>query len=159
MTSIRTHGIAALGAAALFALSAAAAGAAPAYVKSTVNLRTAPGTSNEILGKIPAGSLIDASNCDNGWCAVDWQGKSGYAIMTALDMSGRVPAARRAARSPGRSGPVDDDDDVVVSAAPAYGPPVAYYGYPYYRPFGYYRPYYGYRYGYRYGWRGGYRRW
>jgi hypothetical protein len=157
MTSIHAHWTAALGAAALLALSAAAAGAAPAYVKSTVNLRTAPGTDQTILGKIPAGSLIDASNCDGGWCAVDWQGKSGYAIMTALDMSGRVPVARRAAAArpaPAAGVPVDDDIDVVV------GPPVVYggYPYPYYRPFGYYRPrpYYGYRYG---GWRGGYRRW
>lgn len=157
MTSIQAHWTAALGAAALLALSAAGAGAAPAYVKSTVNLRTAPGTDQAILGKIPAGSLIDASNCDGGWCAVDWQGKSGYAIMTALDMSGRVPAARRVAARPAPAAgvPIDDDDiDVAV------GPPVIYggYPYPYYRPFGYYRPrpYYGYRYG---GWRGGYRRW
>lgn len=153
MTSIHAHWTAALGVAALLALSAATADAAPAYVKSTVNLRTAPGTDQAILGKIPAGSLIDASNCDGGWCAVDWQGKSGYAIMTALDMSGRVPVARRVARpAPASSVPLDDDDiDVLV------GPPVV-YGYPYYRPFGYYRPrpYYGYRYG---GWRGGHRRW
>ena len=61
MTSIQARWTAALGAAALLALSAAAAHAAPAYVKSTVNLRTAPGTDQAILGKIPAGSLVDAT--------------------------------------------------------------------------------------------------
>ncbi len=146
--------------AALFAFSAAAAHAAPAYVKSTVNLRAGPGTDQSILGKIPAGSLIDASNCDGGWCAVDWQGKSGYAIATALDTSGRVPAARRVARAAPPQAHYDDDDiDIPAGPTVVVGAPAIYgYPYPYYRPFGYYRtrPYYGYRHG---GWRGGYRRW
>ncbi len=160
MTSIRFQRNA-LGAM-LLALSAVTAGAAPAYVKSTVNLRAAPGTDQVILGKIPAGSLIEASNCDNGWCAVDWRGKSGYAISTVLDMSGRVPAPRRVARAappPPTGVPVDDDDDddidIMVAPRRLYGPPVIYgYPYPYYRPFGYYRyrPYYGSRGGYRRRW-------
>ena len=141
-------------AAALIVLASHGAMAAPAYVKSTVNLRSAPGTESEIIGKIPGGSLIEATNCSD-WCAVDWQGKSGYAIKSALDTSGRVPATRRTTR--GYAPPAAYDDDEVVVGGPVYvGPPVAYYGYPYrYRPFGYYRyrPYYGYRYG---GWR---RRW
>jgi hypothetical protein len=136
------------------ALSGAAT-AAPAYVKSTVNLRSAPGTENEILGKIPGGSTVEANNCENGWCAVDWQGKSGYAVQTALDTSGRAPAARRVTRSAPPPAPYYEDDFVVAS--PFYfGPAVGYYRYPYrYRSYGYYRyrPYYGYRYG---GWR---RRW
>src|ERR1700730_8402421 len=70
---------------------ASAAMAKPAYVASTVNLRAAPGTTSEIVSKIPGGSLIDADNCTEGWCAVTWQGKSGFAKETALDMTGRVP--------------------------------------------------------------------
>src|SRR5664280_141043 len=77
----------------------AVAAAKPAYVASTVNLRAAPGTTSEIVGKIPGGSLIDADNCSEGWCAVSWQDKKGFAIQSALDMSGRVPQ-QRAARSP-----------------------------------------------------------
>jgi hypothetical protein len=65
--------------------------AKPAYVVSTVNLRAAPGTGSEIVAKIPGGSLVDASACDGGWCEIAWQDKKGYAIQTALDMSGRVP--------------------------------------------------------------------
>ena len=138
-TSHISKGLAALGGAALLALSTAAATAAPAYVKSTVNLRSGPAT----------------SNCSD-WCEVTWQGKSGYAIKTALDTSGRVPARGAARAAPARA-PVEYDDDVPVGPL-YYGPPaVVGYPYPYYRPFGYYRyrPYYAYRGGWgpRYGWR------
>jgi uncharacterized protein YraI len=155
MTSIHAGWRATSCAAVLIALSSAGAVAESAYVKSTVNLRSAPGTENEIIGKIPSGSLVEATNCSD-WCAVDWQGKSGYAIRSALDTGGRVPAARRAPRSYAPPPAAYEDDEVVVGGPAYFGPPVVYYGYPYrYRPFGYYRyrPYYGYRYG---GWR---RRW
>ena len=88
-------------AATLVLLSAASASAEPAYVASTVNLRAGAGTGNEIVAKIPGGSLVDATNCSE-WCEVEWQGKKGFAIATALDRSGRVPAPR-AARD-GRAG-------------------------------------------------------
>jgi uncharacterized protein YraI len=116
-------------------VSATAALAKPAYVASTVNLRAAPGTTSEIVAKIPGGSLIDAKDCSEGWCAVTWQEKSGFAIQTALDMSGRVPrlAARRPAYPP-RVGYVAEDEPVYDEA-----PPPGYY----YRP--YYRPYWGWR--------------
>ena len=140
-----------IGAAALVLLSAASVAAEPAYVASTVNLRAGAGTNNEIVGKIPAGSLIDASNCGE-WCEVDWQGKKGFAIASALDRSGRVPAPRAAVRRAPAAAYVEDDY-VPVGPPVVYGPPGPYY-------YGYrYRPYYGYGYrGYRYGYRGG-RRW
>jgi uncharacterized protein YraI len=139
-------------AATLVLLSAAAATADPAYVASTVNLRAGAGTTNEIIGKIPAGSLVDAANCTE-WCEVEWQGKKGFAIATALDRSGRVPAARRAVPPPGAA--VVDDDYVPIAPPVVYGAPG-----PYYYGYGYgYRPYYRYRYG-GYGYRRGYhRRW
>ena len=127
----------------LLLLGATHANAAPAYVVSTVNLRSGAGTDTEIVGKIPAGSLIDVSNCSE-WCEVEWQGKKGFAIATALDRSGRVPAPRAAARRAPPPGAYIEDDDVVA------GPPVV-YGAPYYYGYGY-RPY-GYAYGYRRGWR------
>lgn len=118
--------------------------AAPAYVPSTVNLRAAPGTTSEIVTKIPGGSLIDADNCSEGWCAVTWQGKSGFAKQTALDMSGRVPQQQRAAqrRPYPVQGEVYEDDgpaDYVAEAPPVYyAPRPYYYGYgPYYRSWGY----------------------
>jgi uncharacterized protein YraI len=108
--------------------SAAGAWAKTAYVITTVNLRAAPGTTNEIVAKIPGGSLVDADNCTGGWCAVIWQDKHGFAIQSALDLSGRVPP-RRAYGSP----------PDYVEGPPVYyeydpPPPPVYYG-PYYRPY------------------------
>src|SRR5215813_13450253 len=74
--------------------------AKPAFIASTVNLRAAPGTGSEIVTKIPGGSLVDASGCDEGWCEIAWQDKRGYAIQSALDISGRVPQQRAAAVAP-----------------------------------------------------------
>jgi hypothetical protein len=71
--------------------------AKPAYVGSTLNLRAAPGTGSEIVAKIPGGSLVDTGGCDEGWCEVTWQEKKGFAIQSALDLSGRVPQQRAAA--------------------------------------------------------------
>ena len=68
-------------AASLVLLSAASASAEPAYVTSTVNLRAGAGTNTEIVGKIPGGSRVDATNCSD-WCEVEWQGKKGFAIAT-----------------------------------------------------------------------------
>ena len=149
--TIHRNWCAALGATAWLALSGASANAAPAYVKSTVNLRSGAATTNEIVAKIPAGSLVEANNCSE-WCEVVWQGKSGFAIKSALDTSGRVPSPQRAVRRGPTAVPYDDDE-VVVGGPAYYGAPVV-YPYPYYRPYGYYRfRGYGYRYG---GWR---RRW
>jgi len=129
------------------ALAASPALAKPAYVGSTVNLRAAPGTSSEIVDKIPGGSLIDAGDCSEGWCAVTWQGKSGFAIQSALDLSGRVPQRAstppRTYAGPGYPSP---DDDVVVEGPPVYyGPPAPYY-------YGYYGPRYHAYWGWRHRW-------
>ncbi len=123
------NGAAFLAAALAFAPAAAAK---PAYVSSTVNLRAAPGTTSEIVGKIPGGSLVDASECTEGWCAVTWKDKAGFAIQTALDTSGRVPQTRRVVQRP-----VYDPDYVD-------GPPVYYAPPPVYvRPYYFGGPYYG----------------
>lgn len=124
-------------------LCAPSAQAKPAYVLSAVNLRAAPNTTSEVVGKIPGGSLVDADACTDGWCAVTWQEKKGFTIQTSLDLSGRVPA-RRAGPPRGNS--------VVERGPPVYyegseAPPPAYYYYGY-GP-SYYRPYYYGGYGYR----------
>ncbi len=147
-------------AAAVVVLSAASAGAEPAYVASTVNLRSGAGTNNEILGKIPGGSLVDASNC-NEWCEVEWQGKRGFAVATAIDRSGRVraprPAVRQAAPSPAPGAYVEEDEYVAAAPPVVYAAPSPYYyGYGYRPYYGYYRGGYGYR---GYGYRRAYRRW
>ncbi|HET8974773.1 MAG TPA: SH3 domain-containing protein [Pseudolabrys sp.] len=93
----RTASLLCLGA---LVLMTGVAAAKPAYVASAVNLRAAPGTGSEIVAKIPGGTLVDASACDGGWCEIAWQDKKGYAIQSALDMSGRVPQQRATAVAP-----------------------------------------------------------
>ena len=119
----------------VFVLSAGSALAAPGTAVSTVNLRAEANTTSEILGKIPGGSRLEVGECSNGWCAVTWAGRQGFAIATALDTSGRAPRVVR--RAPPRGYDPDDDDDYVpVAPYPRptmVGPPVVYgpgpYGY------------------------------
>ena len=110
--------------------------AKPAYVASTVNLRAAPGTTSEVLAKIPGGSLVDAGECSENWCAVTWQDKSGFAIQTALDMSGRVPVQQRRVAQPRPIAPpmvYEDGPDYIEGPPVYYEPRRYYYGYgPYY---------------------------
>lgn len=125
--------------------------AKPAYIASTVNLRAAPGTGSEIIAKIPGGSLVDSGGCDEGWCEITWQDKKGFAIQSALDMSGRVPQQRAAAGGGGgapagappayRQGPKVAEGPEIVDGPVYYDPPpppAVYYGGPYYRPYPYY---------------------
>jgi hypothetical protein len=90
---------------------------------------------------------------------VSWQDKKGFAIQSAIDMSGRVPQQRAAAAAPPAyrpnpqgvqggpqgprgpqvvrgpqvmEGPEIVDGPVYYDAPP---PPVVYYGGPYYRPY------------------------
>ncbi len=122
----------------LLATATSIAAAKPAYVPSAVNLRAAPNTTSEVVAKIPGGSLLDADNCTNGWCAVTWEGKSGFAIQSALNLSGRVPVKRAASGSAYR-GPTNPNGSEVVEEEPLYAePPPVYYNGPYYGPY-YYR--------------------
>ena len=68
----------------LLSLSAMPVFAKPAYVPSTVNLRTAPNTKSEIVAKIPGGSLVETKDCSEGWCEITWQDKTGFAIAVAF---------------------------------------------------------------------------
>ena len=114
-------------------LSAAYAEAKPGYAVTNVNMRSGPGTNNEIVTRIPGGSRIEVNTCTNGWCEVTWNGKSGFAIETAV--SDRAPARR--STNPG-----------YYAGAPVYTEPPVYYGPPayYYGPGPYYYGprYYGY---------------
>jgi len=128
-------------------LLTASAAAKPATAITTVNLRAEANTTSAILSKIPGGARLEIGDCTEGWCAVTFQGMSGFAIATALDTTGRV--VRRAPARPPGVGPDDDFEPVAPGNGPAYAvapPPVVYYG-----PRPYWGPYYGYR---RYwGWR------
>jgi uncharacterized protein YraI len=110
--------------------TAAGAAARPGIAAATVNLRAEANTTSAVLTKIPAGALLDVGDCTEGWCAVTFRDKSGFAIATALDTTGRArPVVRR--RPPVRYyGP--DDEYVPVGAYRPYGPAVVYAPGPYY---------------------------
>ena len=123
------------------------ASAKPAYVTSTVNLRAAPGTTSEVLTKIPGGSQVDAGECSEGWCAVTYQGMSGFAIETVLDLSGQPPVQRSARTRVYTNDPgYIEGPDVYYAPPPGvyYAPPPYYYG-----GYGYYGPYYRRHWGWR----------
>jgi hypothetical protein len=126
-------------------LAATAAAAKPGVTNTTVNLRADPNTASDVLAKIPAGARVEVGECDDGWCAVTYQGKSGHTIQSALDTSGRAPRVAR--RGPPRGYAPYDDDDMVVrgDAPPGYVrvPPPGYVVRPYYRPYWGWGPYWG----------------
>lgn len=111
-------------------------------VSAKVNLRSGPGTDSDIVTTIPAGSTVRVSGCDNEWCAVTWNGESGYAIARNLDLGVSRQARAYPAPQPGLGYP----DDLPGYGPGYYGPPVVYGPAYYYGP----RVYY---YGRPWGWR------
>jgi hypothetical protein len=118
-----------------------------AVTAARVNLRRGPGTDSELVTTIPAGAMVRVGECDGEWCAVTWNGQSGFAIARNLNLG---PSRQAGGYSPpGQPG----------YPPGAYGPGVyAPPGPGYYRPPMVYRPayYYGprvYYYGGPWGWR------
>ncbi len=116
----------------LASVTFAAAATKPGYVLATVNLRAAPSRGAEILTKIPGGTLINFGGCSEGWCEITWKEKTGYAIQTALDLSGHVPRTspgyRTASRPPGYRPRGFVVDEPIYYDPP---PPVVYYDGPF----------------------------
>jgi uncharacterized protein YraI len=101
-------------AAALVALSAELASAAPARLARNTNLRQGPGINFGVVVTVPGGSLINIIRCGVEWCNVTWRGRPGYMISRNLVRGAPVRIIRRPA--------------VVVAPAA----PVVIYGGPYY---------------------------
>ena len=118
-----------------------------AAVIATVNLRSGPGTDQEVVTTIPAGSMVRITSCIGEWCAVTWNGSSGYAIARNL-----APGAPRQARpygaQPRYAGEYEPEPGVVYGAPGYYAPPPVVYGPAYYGP----RFYYGAGWGWRRHW-------
>jgi uncharacterized protein YraI len=68
---------AALGAS-LVVLSAGSAVAAPAIVLDYLNLRVGPGYNYAVIEIIPAGWMVEAGGCADGWCQINDNGIAGY---------------------------------------------------------------------------------
>jgi hypothetical protein len=132
--------------------AAPAGPAKSALATANLNLRSGPGTDSEVIATIPGGSTVQVASCSGEWCAVTWNGHSGYAIARNLDIGARRQARPNRA-PPGYAGGYEPGPPVVYGAPGYYPPPAVVYGPGYY---GYGPGYYGYGPGYYYGWR---RRW
>jgi hypothetical protein len=111
-----------------------------ASVTATVNLRSGPGTDSEVITTIPAGSTVGITSCSGEWCAVTWNGRSGYAIARNLG-DGAPRQARPYGVQPGYAGSYELEPPPVVYGAPGYyAPPAVVYGPAYYGPRVYYGP-------------------
>lgn len=64
-----------------------AAGAAPGFAKSSVNLRSGPGTSYSRIATIPAGAPVNVLRC-RGWCEVVYAGRRGWASSSYIARGG-----------------------------------------------------------------------
>jgi len=130
-----------LGAGSALLLTAGAAAAAPATVSTDLNMRSGPGTQYGVISTIPAGATVDVDGCTGSWCAVNFNGRAGYASASYLSGGASLGGGAVA---------------VVPEPYYGYGPDYAYddydYGYSYGPSIGFYA---GPR--YRYGWRGGWR--
>ena len=114
-------------------------------VTANVNLRNGPGTDAEVITTIPGGSTVRITSCSGEWCAVTWNGRSGYAIARNLDTIGGPRQARQYRPQPGYAeGPEYAGPPVVYGAPGYYAPPVV-YGPAYYGPRYYYGPGWGWR--------------
>jgi len=126
-----------------------AARAGSAAVVATVNLRSGPGTDQEIITTIPAGSTIRVTSCSGEWCEVTWNGRSGYAIARNLSV-GAPRQARPYGPQPGYADGYGPEPPVVYGEPGYYEPPAVVYGPAYYGPRVYYGPGWGWR--RRWGW-------
>jgi uncharacterized protein YraI len=77
----------------LLALSVDIASAAPARVRTNTNLRQGPGTTYGVTATVPAGSIVEISNCATEWCTAHWRGRVGYMIASNLELGGPGPVA------------------------------------------------------------------
>ena len=111
-------------AAALMALSATGAEAAPALATNNVNMRQGPGTNYPIITTIPGGSTVEVAGCQGQWCTVVWQGQTGYSTATSFDQGAGAPRPGAAGPPPGAEAP----PPVPPGAIPPQPPPVG--GYP-----------------------------
>ena len=80
-------------AATMFLLSNGMAVAAPAYVMGDLNLRAGPTTKSRVVSVLPRGATVDAFDCGPNWCRVDFDGYSGFASLSYLDVGAPGVAA------------------------------------------------------------------
>jgi len=112
------------GAAAVLLFSAGVAAAAPAVSRQDLNVRSGPGTQYGVVGVIQAGATVDVGGCQGSWCQVEFDGGTGYANRSYLQMAS-APSTGVVVQAPAYD-PYDYDYDYGYS----YGPGVSFYAGP-----------------------------
>jgi uncharacterized protein YraI len=82
---------------AMGALLLSADATSAAIVTDNLNVRSGPGMSYSVTGRMPAGSDIRVLTCGPSWCRVAWNGTAGYASREFISSGGSVHAASPAA--------------------------------------------------------------
>lgn len=80
----------------VLSLLAAPSLARPAQTTAALNLRAGPGTQYRVITTMPAGARVDLGKCGEGWCAVAWRGRNGFASRRGLAGTAGFPAIRAA---------------------------------------------------------------
>jgi uncharacterized protein YraI len=78
----------------LFVVATGFANATTMTTGNQSDLRAGPGSTFSVIGKIPAGTKVEVTNCTGGWCQVDFNGITGFVSTPSLG------TARRSANSP-----------------------------------------------------------
>ena len=55
-----------------------------AYSSTTVQLRSGPAANSDLVRVIAAGTMVGVAKCSDGWCAVVWKGRCGFAAADSL---------------------------------------------------------------------------
>jgi hypothetical protein len=55
-----------------------------ASVYQSVNVRSGPGTQFQVIGVLPAGSIVGVNSCSASWCSINVAGGSGWASRKLL---------------------------------------------------------------------------
>lgn len=119
-------------------LSAGAAAAAPAVSRADLNVRSGPGTEYAVVGVIQAGQTVDVAGCSGSWCQVAFDGGSGFASRSYLQMAAGAPGVGVAVQAPA----YDPYDYGYYDYGYSYGPSIGFYSGPRYHR------------GWRHGWNG-----
>lgn len=126
----------------LLAVATGFAAAAPVTVRSDVALHAGPGPNFGVIGHIPGGTRLEATDCTGGWCQVEFNGIAGFVAAADLGTGAAVGSSSAASAESGqrgrtrltrkpapagsatRSAPAGEDGDLfVLPARPPSTPP------------------------------------
>ena len=78
------------------------------YTTAKVNFRKGPGADTDFLGQIPKGTKLNrVAICSNGWCKVQYQGKTGYVAGNYVSLDDPAKATEPTQPKPDETRPAE----------------------------------------------------